>query len=234
MLVHLVRHGETASYDSDSGLTERGGLQAERRGRDLAAALHDTDRVRVLHTPTERARLTAERLVEGLRDAVRAAGQTLQVAPPVPDEGYANVRIWVDGVALEPTQARPRVRALATSPQPLGWVQEARRFWAAHEQEGDAMGFWLRTPMLFHESPAAVVTRLLAAAGRRAADPDERHLVVVTHSGCLRALVAWAAGCDRGEPDNAEDVVLEVNDGVANVYYRDEVLRASFPVPAPW
>lgn len=234
MLVHLVRHGETSSYDNDSGLTARGSDQAVQRGRELAAVLSDTDRVRVLHTPTERARLTAKRLVEGLRDEAAAAGQPLQIAPPVSDEGYANVRIWVDGVAVEPTQARPRARALATSPQPPGWVQEAQRFWTAHEEEGDAMGFWLRTPMLFHESPAAVVTRLLTAAGRRAADPDERHLVVVTHSGCLRALVAWAAGCDRGEPDNAEDVVLEVTGEEAVVHFRGEVLRSAFPVPAPW
>lgn len=234
MLVHLVRHGETSSYDGDSGLTDRGNDQAEQRGRELAVALRDTDHVRVLHAPTERTRLTAERLVDGLRDAVRAVGQTLQVAPPVPDEGYANVRVWVDGAALEPTQARSRSRELATSPQPPGWAQEAQRFWAAHEEEGDAMGFWLRAPLLFHESPAAVLTRLLTTTRRHAAEADDRHLVVVTHSGCVRALVAWAAGRDRGEPDNAEDVVLEVSGEVAVVYFRGEVLQAGFPVSPPW
>jgi len=234
VLVHLVRHGETSSYDSDSGLTERGSDQGVQRGRELADALVDTDRVRVLHAPTERTRLTAERLVDGLQAAVRAQHRTLDVASPTPDEGYANVCIWVDGTAVEPTQARRRYRELARGPQPPGWVLEAQRFWAAHDEEGDAMGFWLRTPLLFHESPAAVVTRLLTSTRRHAAETDDRHLVVVTHSGCLRALVAWAAGHDRGEPDNAEDVVLKVAGEVATVRYRGEVLRAGFPGSAPW
>lgn len=234
MEVHLIRHGETSSYDSDSGLTERGSEQAVQRGRVLADVLGDTDHVRVLYAPTERTRLTAERLAEGLRTAARAQGRTLDVAPPTPDEGYANVRVWVDGMAVEPTQARARYRELAAGPQPPGWVLEAQRFWAAHDDEGDAMGFWLRTPLLFHESPAAVVTRLLATTGQHAAETDDRHVIVVTHSGCLRALVAWAAGHDCGEPDNAEDVVLAVTGEVASVGYRGEVLQAGFPVSAPW
>jgi broad specificity phosphatase PhoE len=98
------------------------------------------------------------------------------------------------------------------------------------------MTFWLTTPLLWHEPPASVVQRLLISV-RRAATRAERpdRLVGATHAGSLRALIAWAAGADLGEPDNAEDVQLAVHDDHVGVTFRGNRWHARFPgEPISW
>ncbi|WP_028924888.1 histidine phosphatase family protein [Pseudonocardia acaciae] len=195
-MIHLVRHGETASYDSDAGLTARGVRQSSEYGVALARSLAPGTPVEVRYAPTERARATAESVHKALAEAGLPSDGCHR------DDGFRNLYVSVDGRELEPTQAHA---LLATSDG--GWAAEARRFWRAHEA-GDAMGFWLHTPLLWHEPPASVVRRLLTTAASLTAPG---HVVVATHSGCLRALVAWAAGEDLGEPENAEEVRLAVS-----------------------
>jgi broad specificity phosphatase PhoE len=230
--VHLVRHGQTSSYEGDAGLTELGVRQADERGRALAEVVGSGERIGLLHAPTERARRTAECIRRALVESSSAV-----VDAPRADPGFANVTVWVDGQAYEPTQVRDLHQRLARAgrDQP-GWVAEATRFWEADRAPGGAMTFWLTTPLLWHEPPAAVVGRLLTSVRREATGVDRPdRLVIATHAGCLRALVAWAAGEDLGEPDNAEEVRLSVDDDQVVVTFRGDRWRARFPAePISW
>ncbi|MFC0542506.1 histidine phosphatase family protein [Kutzneria chonburiensis] len=209
MTVHLVRHGETSSYDSDAGLTPRGVAQAETWATAFAAEL-DGAHVAFGYAPTARAYETAL----AIQRIVRPHGRCVELA------AFRNLQVLVDGMEFEPTQVRQRAMT-----EDRGWAVEARRFWQAHER-GDAMRFWLTTPLLWHESPAAVVRRFLTAV----IDHDESdHLVVATHSGCLRAIVAWAKGSDPGEPDNAESVSLRRTGDHVEIRCRGEEFRCELP-----
>lgn len=226
--VHLIRHGQTSSYHGDAGLTELGVSQARDRGRALAEVVQDGERVVFLHAPTERARSTAECMREALLDGP----STARLDEPRADPGFANVTVWVDGQAYEPTQVRGLYERLVRveDDQP-GWVAEATRFWEADRAPGGAMAFWLSTPLLWHEPPASVVQRLLASARRVASGCDRPdRLVVATHAGSLRALLAWAAGADLGEPDNCEEVRLVVEDDRVELGFRGDRWARRFPV----
>ena len=60
--VHIVRHGETQGYSTESGLTPLGGWQAHRRGFDLSKGIRDGEQVQIVCADTNRARQTAEHL----------------------------------------------------------------------------------------------------------------------------------------------------------------------------
>jgi len=226
LIIHLVRHAETSSYAGDVGLTEAGTRQAEMRARLLASSLHEDERVELVYAPTERARLTAAVLHETLR---RESGPRLRIGGCREDADFRNFQVRVGGEELEPTQAR---RRLAEARDDQGWAVEAARFWQAHDDLGGAIKFWLTTPLLWHEPPASVVRRFLLAAARHTTNSaHDGHLVVSTHSGCMRALVAWAAGEDRGEPDNVEEVLLSADPmtGRASVHYRGGAWAGPLP-----
>lgn len=235
MILHLVRHGETLSYDRDAGLTELGRQQAADRGRALAAGVGDGEFVGLRCAPTLRALETAEVLRDAVLATAAEQGRAAHLDPPVTDAEFRNLSVWVDERSQEPTQVRAALAAHAGTPdgEAPGWVTEARRFWHAHDVTGDAMRFWLTTPLLSHEPPAHVVARFLRA-GLRLADGGRRQVVVATHSGCLRALVAWAAGADLGEPDNAETVTLQLDGGRALIGYRGQSWSAAVAPPTPW
>jgi broad specificity phosphatase PhoE len=209
------------------------------RARALGEIVGDGERIGVVYAPTERARRTAEVMRNELLAVARESDRSVGVDPLREEPGFANVTVWVDGQAWEPTQVRAEYRRLAAEAaaeahQP-GWVTEATRFWQADETPGGAMGFWLTTPLLWHESPASVVHRILMAASRYAsADDAPDRLLVTTHAGSLRALVAWAAGADMGEPDNAEEVTLTLLAGnhVA-ITFRGRTWQAHFPSRLP-
>ena len=233
--VHLVRHGQTASYEGDAGLTDLGHRQALARARALGEVISNGERVGFAHAPTERARRTADVMRSELLAATRESGQSVDIDPLREEPGFANVTVWVDGQAWEPTQVRAEHRRLAAEACQPGWVTEASRFWHADETPGGAMKFWLTTPLLWHESPASVVHRVLLAASRYACANDApNRLLVTTHAGCLRALVAWAAGTDMGEPDNAEEItLLLLADNRASITFRGQTWQARFPSRLP-
>ena len=237
LTVHLVRHGQTASYAEDAGLTALGREQATDGGTALGATVADGEHVTFVFAPTLRARETAELLRAGLLEQTAERGITLTGTGIQVEPGYRNLQVWADDRPAEPTQARRRAVELAAGPGvPPGWVTEAARFWNAHET-GDAMGFWLSTPLLWHEPPASVVHRMVRTSVDRVADGADRRLVVGSHSGCLRAMVMWAAGEDPGEPDNGEDVVLTVAAGsdLVTVSYGGRVWEARVPAgPLDW
>jgi hypothetical protein len=108
--VWLVRHGETRSYSSDSGLTPLGEEQAYRRGVDLADDV-GTEPLRILTASSKRARATAEELRRGLLDqlAERRGGI------PEPEGGRSS-----------PTSGSPHPQGNRRSPLPSAEYAAAR------------------------------------------------------------------------------------------------------------
>lgn len=233
LLVHLVRHGETASYGHDAGLTDLGREQVRHRGVELAKLLRDGDRVTFGYAPTERARLTADLLRDSIVHATGAAGVSLDGAAIGPEHGYRNVQVWVDGEPREPTQTRARLDELVAAGETarFGWAVEAERFWRAHDESGDAMTFWLSTPLVWHESPSAVVRRALVTTLEKLDAGLRGRLVIGTHSGLLRAIVQWASGADPSEPENAEEVVIAAAPGSdrVTISFRDQQWSMQIP-----
>jgi broad specificity phosphatase PhoE len=211
--LRLLRHGETAGYEGDLGLSERGEAQA----REAAAALADEAHgaVRMLHAPSVRARLTAEALAERL-------GASTQ-----PEDGFANFRVAAGGDVREQAEV---FGEYAGERRPLeelpGWLADLARFRHIHVSGGDPIAFWLTTPLLGFEPPAVVVRRYWRAIMAHA---DTTLTVVAAHSGPMRALVAHAFHQDLGEPENLEAVAIHVEGARARVGYRGETTEIAVP-----
>lgn len=221
LVVRLVRHAETASYDYDAGLTRRGRAQVRERAAHIAATLAGDAQVDIVYAPTQRAHQTADVLHEVLQ---RRIGQgRLRIGSCTEDRRFRNLQVTVDGVELEPTDARKHI------PHGGSWAREAEAFWSTP----DPMGYWMSTPMLSHESPQSVVQRFLGAIAEctKQHRTETTHLIVATHSGCMRALVAWAACADFGEPDNVEEVQvqLDLDNSYCHVVYREHSWTIAMP-----
>jgi broad specificity phosphatase PhoE len=219
--LRLLRHGETAGYEGDLGLSDRGREQAREAAAALAAEAHGA--VRVLHAPSVRARLTAEVLAEQL-------GTTAQ-----PDPGFANFAVAAGGEVREQAEV---FGEYAGERRPLeelpGWLADLARFRAIHISGGDPIGLGLNTPLLGFEPPSVVVRRYWRAI---AAAADDTLTVVAAHSGPMRALVAHAFHEDLGEPDNLELVAIHLEPPRARVEYRDRTADVAVPVldePSWW
>jgi broad specificity phosphatase PhoE len=127
LTVHLVRHGQTASYAQDAGLTELGREQATNRGTALGATVADGEHVTFGFAPTVRARETAELLREALLEQTAKRGIALTGTGIRVEPGYRNLQVWADGRPADPTQARRRaVELAAASEVPPGWSPRPR------------------------------------------------------------------------------------------------------------
>lgn len=211
--VHLVRHGETQSYLADAGLTPRGEWQSRRFGQALAAEIGEGETVRLLCAPTARASRTAEQLRLGLEDGLAARGLRAGVLGPEAAPEFRNFQISTPSGLLDPTRAAGEYRLALGRPEPGRplWQMELGRFWVLQSGGGDPIEFWLTSPLLTFEPPAAVVRRFWAGAIRLAAGDDEHTRVVCcTHSGPMRAFATWALGHDAGEPFNTEQVRVRI------------------------
>ena len=144
--LRLLRHGETAGYEGDLGLSERGTEQAREAAAALAAEARGA--VRVLYAPSVRARLTAEVLAEQL-------GTTA-----APERGFANFTVAAGGDVREQAEV---FGEYAAERRPLdklpGWLADLARFREIHVSGGDPIAFWLHTPLLGFEPPAVAVRR---------------------------------------------------------------------------
>jgi broad specificity phosphatase PhoE len=211
--LRLLRHGETAGYEGDLGLSDRGAEQAREAAAALAAEAHGD--VRVLYAPSVRARLTAEVLAEQL-------GTTPAVEP-----GFANFSVAVDGDVREQAEVFGEFagerRALEELP---GWLADVARFRDVHGSGGDPIAFWMTTPLLGFEPPAVAVRRYWRAI---AAVAGETLTVVAAHSGPMRALVAHAFARDLGEPDNLEAIAIHFEGDRARVGFRGESAEIAVP-----
>ena len=218
--IRLLRHGETAGYTGDLGLSDRGRDQARTAAAALAAEAHGE--LALLHAPSVRARVTAEVLAEELG----AAGA--QVDGPRVERGFANFTVAAGGDVRE--QAEVFGEYADAEPTPLedlpGWLADLARFRTVHESGGDPIELWLKVPLLGFEPPAVTVRRYWRAIR---ALPDAALTVVAAHSGPMRALVAHAFCRDLGEPDNLEAVAVHVTGDRARVDFRGE--RAEIAVP---
>lgn len=236
--LHLVRHGETQSYLADAGLTPRGLWQSRRCGQSLSAEIRDGEVVRLLFAPTARAAQTADQLRLGLEDGLVACGRHAEVLGPEPGRAFRNFQLLTPAGILDPTSAAGEYRAAlsrqggAAAGRPL-WQLELSRFWVLQSGGGDPIEYWMTTPLLTFEPPAAVVRRLWAGAARLAGAPAGGHTRVVccTHSGPMRAFATWALGHDAGEPSNTEQVRVRIwNDpDRALVTYRGRTQAISAP-----
>jgi broad specificity phosphatase PhoE len=228
MEVRLLRHGETAGYAGDLGLSDRGREQARAAAARLANERVGAAGLR--HAPSVRAAVTAEVLAEDLR----AAGVT--VDGPHADPGFANFAVAADGRVREQAEVFGEYAdAAGTPPEDLpGWLADLARFREVHVSGGDPIELWLTTPLLGFEPPAVAVRRHWRAIR---ALPPAPLTVIAAHSGPMRALVAHAFGGDRGEPDNLEAVAVHLGGGRARVAYRGEETTIAVPdtvEPAWW
>jgi broad specificity phosphatase PhoE len=220
MEVRLLRHGETAGYAGDLGLSDRGRDQARAAAAVLAGEAPGALVLR--HAPSVRAAVTAEVLGEDLR----AAGA--DVDGPHADPGFANFAVAVDGKVREQAEVFGEYASAAgTAVEELpGWLADLARFRAVHVSGGDPIELWLTTPLLGFEPPAVAVRRywraIRAAAG-------EALVVVAAHSGPMRALAAHAFGRDLGEPDNLEAIAVHLEGNRARVAYRDQTAAIAVP-----
>jgi broad specificity phosphatase PhoE len=218
--LRLLRHGETAGYEGDLGLSERGEAQAREAATALATEAHGA--VRVLHAPSVRARLTAEVLADQL-------GTTAS-----PERGFANFTVAAGGEVREQAEVfgeyAAERRPLAELP---GWLADLARFREIHVSGGDPIQLWLTTPLLGFEPPSVAVRRYWRAIVANAGDTLT---VVAAHSGPMRALVAHAFHEDLGEPDNLEAVAIHLEDDRASVGYRGRAAHIAVPDVAepPW
>jgi broad specificity phosphatase PhoE len=211
--LRLLRHGETAGYEGDLGLSERGEAQA----REAAAALADEAHgaARVLHAPSVRARLTADVLADQL-------GTTA-----IPEPGFANFAVAAAGEVREQAEVFGEYAAERRTLEELpGWLADLARFRHIHVSGGDPIAFWLTTPLLGFEPPAVTVRRYWRAI---AAVADDTLTVVAAHSGPMRALVAHAFHEDLGEPHNLEAVAIHLEGGRARIGYRGRTAGIAVP-----
>jgi broad specificity phosphatase PhoE len=214
--LRLLRHGETAGYEGDLGLSERGEAQAREAAAALAAEAHGA--VRVLYAPSVRARLTAEVLADEL-------GATAQAA-----RGFANFTVAAGGEVREQAEVFGDYAGERRSLDELpGWLADLARFREIHVSGGDPIAFWLHTPLLGFEPPSVTVRRYWRAILAHAGD---ELTVVAAHSGPMRALAAHAFHEDLGEPHNLEPIAIHLEGGRARVAYRGRTADIAVPDPA--
>lgn len=236
-VIHIIRHGETQGYSTESGLTPMGGWQAHRRGFDLSKGVKEGERVRIVCADTSRARQTAEHIHRGMLDGLEQWDRRAEVTPPEPIPELANFRVATPSGLRDVTAAfreyhavMERYERVALGDRPL-WLVEIDRFWRTQQGGADPIHHWLTIPMLHFEPPVACVRRFWAAFSRLVEESPGAHIVAATHSGPIRAFAMWAAGYDPGEPYNVEEVVVQVKAGAkeALVAYRNRVQEVHFP-----
>jgi broad specificity phosphatase PhoE len=225
--IRLLRHGETAGYAGDLGLSDRGREQARAAAATLAADAPGA--LSLLHAPSVRARVTAEVLAAELT----AAGA--DVSGPRADRGFANFTVAAGGEVREQAEVFGEYAdAGDTPPKELpGWLADLARFRRVHVSGGDPIELWLKTPLLGFEPPSVAVRRHWRAIVAQ----DAELTVVAAHSGPMRALVAHAFGRDLGEPGNLEAVAIHLAGKRARVDFRGEAAAIAVPEtaePAWW
>lgn len=232
--VRLIRHGETRGYQQDLGLSERGRNQVLDKAASLATELDEHAPIQLPHAPTARAAETAQMLAEGLR---KAGVADKRIRAPWGNPWFDNFRLWCDGRPLDPTQAMEiyhRTRKNTPAEKLPGWFTEMHRFATIQEAGDDPITYWLTQPLQHFEPAATAVRRFWTGIRRTAADdqPAGMRVLVSTHSGCIRAVATAALGHDPGEPENTEDVTIQLSPAAsrAELTYRKQTVEVAIPV----
>ena len=235
--IHLVRHGETQGYSTESGLTPLGSWQAHRRGFDLSKGVRDGEHVRIVCADTNRARQTAEHLHRGLLDGLELWRRDAKIEEPRPMAEFRNFQVATPEGLRDVTSAfriyhavMERYERVALGDRPM-WLVELDRFWNVQQGGADPIHLWMTIPMLHFEPPASCVRRFWAGLQRLVSGVAGTRIVCATHSGPIRAFAAWAAGYDPGEPYNTEEVLVKLKEGgqEALVAYRNRVQEVQVP-----
>jgi broad specificity phosphatase PhoE len=235
--VHLIRHGETQGYSTESGLTPLGSWQAHRRGFDLSKSVREGEPVRIVCADTNRARQTAEHIQRGLLDGLAQWQRSADVSAVTPMPEFLNFQVATPSGLRDVTAAfreyleiLERHERMAQGDRPL-WMVEVDRFWSTQQGGADPIHFWLTIPLLHFEPPASCVRRFWLGIRRVLAESPGAKVIVATHSGPIRAFATWAVGYDAGEPYNTEEVLLRLHDGgtQATVAYRNRVQEVLVP-----
>lgn len=235
--VHIVRHGTTQGYSTDSGLTPLGAWQSHRRGHDLSKGIRHGEQVSLVCATTNRARQTAEQLHRGILDGLVLWGREAEVSAPEPMEEFRNFAVWTPDGLRDPTSAfriyqatMERYERVALGDRPM-WMVEIDRFWTTQQGGADPIHLWMTVPLLHFEPPAACVRRLWRGINRCLEQTPDSRIICATHSGPMRAFATWALGYDPGEPYNTEEVVLKVRRSgkEALVAYRNRVQEVHVP-----
>src|SRR4051794_34046857 len=172
--IRLLRHGETAGYAGDLGLSDRGRDQARDAAAALAAEAHGA--LALLHAPSVRARVTAEVLAQDL-DAAE-----VRVDGPRAERGFANFTVAAGGEVREQAEVFGEYADAAATPieELPGWLAALARFRAVPRGGGAPIALWMTPPLLGFEPPAVAVRRYWRAI---LALPDASLTVVASHSG---------------------------------------------------
>ncbi|NDA50405.1 MAG: histidine phosphatase family protein, partial [Actinobacteria bacterium] len=163
--VHIIRHGETQGYSTESGLTPLGSWQVHRRGFDISKSLRDGERVHIVCADTNRARQTSEGIRKGLLDGLTMWGREAEVSEVHPMEEFRNFQVWTPEGLRDVTGAfrlykkeMEKYERVAMGNRP-SWLVEIDRFWQTQAGGGDPITLWTQIPMLNFEPPSATVRR---------------------------------------------------------------------------
>ncbi len=234
--VHIIRHGETQGYSTESGLTPLGSWQVHRRGFDISKSLRDGERVHIVSADTNRARQTSEGIRKGLLDGLTMWGREAEVSEVHPMEEFRNFQVWTPEGLRDVTGAfrlykkeMEKYERVAMGNRP-SWLVEIDRFWQTQAGGGDPITLWTQIPMLNFEPPSATVRRFWAGIERiRTEYPGDR-IIVGTHSGPIRVFAISAFGYDPGEPYNTEEVIVRLlEEKSALIAYRNRVQEVQVP-----
>jgi len=234
--VHIIRHGETQGYSTESGLTPLGSWQVHRRGFDISKSIKSDDRIRIVCADTNRARQTAEGIRKGLLDGLTLWDRTAQISEISPMEEFRNFQVWTPEGQRDVTGAfrlykkeMEKYERVASGDRPT-WLVEMDRFWSTQAGGADPITLWTQIPMLNFEPPSATVRRFWAGIQRVMTEHPGERIIVGTHSGPIRAFAISAFGYDPGEPYNTEEVIVRMmsNDS-AFIAYRNRVQQVMVP-----
>jgi broad specificity phosphatase PhoE len=235
--IHLVRHGETQGYSSESGLTPMGSWQAHTYGHNASKRIKEGETVVIASAATNRAGQTAEHIYRGLADGLAMFEKDVKVSEPQALEEFRNFAVATPDGLRDVTAAFRKYYSVleafertALGERPL-WLVEIDRFWRTQRGGADPIQHWLTIPMMHFEPPAMCVRRFWTGLQRLAAGHPGARIIVATHSGPIRAFAVWALGYDPGEPYNTEHVRVKLMQGgsQALVSYRNRVQEVNVP-----
>ena len=234
--VHVIRHGETQGYSTESGLTPLGSWQVHRRGFDISKGIKNGERIHIVCADTNRARQTSEGIRRGLLDGLTMWNKEAEVSEVEAMEEFRNFQVWTPEGLRDVTGAFRLYKKEMEAYERLGsgkrpsWLVEMDRFWRTQQGGADPITLWTQIPMLNFEPPSATVRRFWAGIQRiRAEHPGDR-IIVGTHSGPIRVFAISAFGYDPGEPYNTEEVIVRLTDeGSAFIAYRNRVQEVQVP-----
>ena len=234
--VHIIRHGETQGYSTESGLTPLGSWQVHRRGFDISKSIKNGDRIRIVCADTNRARQTSEGIRKGLLDGLTMWDLTAEISEVTAMPEFRNFQVWTPEGLRDVTGAfrlykkeMEKYERVAMGDRTT-WRVEMDRFWSTQAGGADPITLWTQIPMLNFEPPSATVRRFWAGIQRIMAEYPGERIIVGTHSGPIRVFAISAFGYDPGEPYNTEEIIVRMmSNNSCFIAYRNRVQEVMVP-----